>query len=69
MLHSMWDLPGSEIEPVSSALMDGFFTTEPPGEPPYLSYNWKLVPLDHLHPIPPSSKPPPPVSTNQTFLL
>jgi len=26
----MWDLPRSEIEPVSPALAGGFFTTEPP---------------------------------------
>ena len=31
--HSMWDLPGPEIEPVSPALADGFFTTEPPWKP------------------------------------
>ena len=30
MLRSMCDLPGSGIEPVSSALAGGFFTTEPP---------------------------------------
>ena len=29
----MWDLPGSVIEPVSSALAGRFFTTEPPGKP------------------------------------
>ena len=28
----MWDLPGPGIEPVSSALAGGFFTTEPPGK-------------------------------------
>jgi len=28
----MWDLPGSEIKPLSLALA-GFFTTEPPGKP------------------------------------
>ena len=27
------DLPGSGIEPVSSALAGGFFTTEPSGKP------------------------------------
>ena len=31
--RSMWDLPGSEIEPVSPALAGGFFTAEPPGKP------------------------------------
>ena len=29
----MWDLPGSGIEPVSPALVGGFFITEPPGKP------------------------------------
>lgn len=28
----MWDLPGSEIEPVSSALTGRFLSTEPPGK-------------------------------------
>ena len=28
----MWDLPRSRIEPVSPALADRFFTTEPPGK-------------------------------------
>jgi len=29
----MWDLPVSEIKPMSPALAGGFFTTEPPGSP------------------------------------
>ena len=29
LLHGMWDLPGSEVEPVSPPLAGGFFTTEP----------------------------------------
>ena len=29
----MWDLPGSGIEPVSSALAGGFLTPEPPEKP------------------------------------
>ena len=33
LLHGMWDLPGSGIEPVSPALAGGFFATEPPGKP------------------------------------
>ena len=33
LLHGMWDLPGSGIEPTSRALAGGFFTTEPPGKP------------------------------------
>ena len=28
----MWDFPGSGIEPMSSALAGGFFTTEPSGK-------------------------------------
>ena len=34
----MWDLPESGIDPVSPALAGGFFTTEPPGKPPELSF-------------------------------
>ena len=30
MLRSMWDLPGSGVEPVSPALASRFFTTKPP---------------------------------------
>ena len=33
LLHGLWDIPGSGIEPISSALAGGFFTTEPPGKP------------------------------------
>ena len=29
----MWGLPESGMEPVSPALADGLFTTEPPGKP------------------------------------
>ena len=29
----MWNPPGPGIEPVSPALVRGFFTTEPPGKP------------------------------------
>ena len=32
-LRSMWDLPGSGLEPVSPALAGRFLTTVPPGEP------------------------------------
>ena len=35
LLHSMWDLPGSETEPVSPALAGRFFTTKLPGKPRY----------------------------------
>ena len=35
LLLSMWDLPGSGIEPVPPVLACGFFTTELPGKPSY----------------------------------
>ena len=31
------DLPDPETEPASPALVDGFFTAEPPGKPRYLN--------------------------------
>ena len=33
LLHSVWDLPGPEIEPMSPALAGRFFTSGPPGKP------------------------------------
>ena len=33
LLLSMWDLPGSGLEPVSPALAGRFLTTAPPGKP------------------------------------
>ena len=33
LLHSMWDLPGLGIEPVSPALAGRFLSTAPPGKP------------------------------------
>ena len=33
LLHSMWDLPGPGLEPMSPALAGGFLTTAPPGKP------------------------------------
>ena len=33
LLHSMQDLPGLGIKPMSPALAGGFFTTQPPGKP------------------------------------
>ena len=33
LLHSMWDLPGPGVEPMSPALAGRFFTTQPPGKP------------------------------------
>ena len=35
LLHSMWDLPGPGIEPVSPASAGGFLTTVPPGKSLY----------------------------------
>jgi len=37
LLHGLWDLPRSGIKPMSPALAGGFFTTEPPGKPGFLS--------------------------------
>ena len=34
MLHGKGNLPRSGVEPLSPALADGFFTTEPPGKSP-----------------------------------
>ena len=34
LLCAMWDPPQPGIEPMSSPLADGFFTTEPPGKSP-----------------------------------
>ena len=38
--HSMWDLPGPGIKPMSSALAGGFFTTEPPDKPALREFFW-----------------------------
>ena len=38
LLRGRWDLPGWQMEPVSSALSGGFFTTEPPGKPPSIPF-------------------------------
>ena len=35
LLHSMWDLPGPGLKPVSPALAGGFLTTAAPGKPLY----------------------------------
>ena len=37
LLHGMFSLPGSGIEPVSPALAGGFFTTEPTRKPQDIS--------------------------------
>ena len=36
----VWDLPGSGIEPASSASAGAFFTTEPPGKPSVIAFKW-----------------------------
>ena len=37
------DLPDPEIKPASSALVGGFFTTEPPGKPFTILSNIRVV--------------------------
>ena len=39
LLHSMWDLPGPGIKPMSPALAGGFLTTVPPGKSLPLVFN------------------------------
>ena len=41
----MWDLPRFRVKPVSSALADGFFTTEPPGKPKNVYFCIDLIAL------------------------
>ena len=45
LLCSMWDLPGTGLEPVSPALAGRFLTTAPPGKPfpLFLSFYMKCV--------------------------
>ena len=38
LLHSMWDIPGPGLEPVSSASAGGFLTTVPPGKPYFILF-------------------------------
>ena len=38
MLHGLWDLPGSGIEPMSPVLAGGFSTAKPPRKPPALPF-------------------------------
>ena len=42
LLHSMWDLPGPGLEPVSPELAGGFLTTVPRGKPtlPVLAFKY-----------------------------
>ena len=44
LLHSMWDLPGLGLKPVSPALVGGFLTTVPPGKPHGVDFNHCLFP-------------------------
>ena len=49
LLHGMWDLPRPGLEPMSSALADGFLTTAPPGKPCFHFYHYKsAISLPHL---------------------
>ena len=45
LLFSMWDLPGSGIEPVSPALAGRLFTTEPPALHSHLNPSSSLMPM------------------------
>jgi len=38
LLCGRWNLPGPEIEPVSSALAGRFLSTAPPGKPEFMLY-------------------------------
>ena len=49
LLHSMWDLPGPGLKPVSPALAGGFLTTVPPGKPNI--YNFTSSHLLHSVPL------------------
>lgn len=46
-LCSIWDLPRSEIEPMSPGLAGGFFSTKPPGKP---CFNFKFHLKTHVVP-------------------
>lgn len=46
LLHSMWDLPGPRIEPVSLTLAGTLFTTEPQGSPRYISLSYLSIPIN-----------------------
>ena len=49
LLHSMWGLPTSGIEPMSPVLAGGLFTTEPPGKlPNVIIFSACLISLKHL---------------------
>ena len=43
LLHGIWDLPESGIEPVSPALAGRLFTTEPPGKPQWRFLSRKMI--------------------------
>ena len=44
LLHSIWDLPGPGLEPMSPALAGGFLTPVPPGKPLFYSFftSWRF---------------------------
>ena len=58
LFHSMSDLPGSIIEPMSPALAGGFFTTEPPVQlSSVASDSFRPHELQHTRPPCPSPTP------------
>ena len=40
LLHSMWNLLGAEIEPMSPVLAGGFLTTGPPGKSSWKNFKF-----------------------------
>ena len=40
LLHSMWNLLGAEIEPMSPVLAGGFLTTGPPGRSSWKNFKF-----------------------------
>ena len=51
LLHSMWDLPGPGLEPMSPALAGGFLTTAPPGRFLILIFDKIYDRTSHSHSI------------------
>ena len=52
LLHGIWNLPGSEIEPMSLALARGLFTTELPRKTPpsiQICKDIKILSLEDLY--------------------
>ena len=55
LLCGMWDISGSDIEPILPALAGGFFTTEPPGKPWVLLLNEFLSNIKQTKILPPKN--------------